>query len=83
MPGLIDGFRALAGAVPSKKDVLYSLSSTDPDAEAGVKAYLESLAKGAKVEPSRPDDSLELTSKVEKKYKAAVAVEYGLQVIRV
>jgi hypothetical protein len=70
----------VAGAVPSKKDVLYNLSNPDPDAEASVKAYLTSLYKGAKLEASSADDSLELTSKIEKKYKAAAIVEYGLQV---
>lgn len=71
-----------AGAAPSKKDVLYNLSNPDPDAEASVKAYLTSLYKGAKLEPTTADDSLELTSKIEKKYKAAAIVEYGLQVRR-
>lgn len=69
-----------AGAAPSKKQVLYLLDSPDPDAGAVVGSYLSSLFKGAKVEPATPDDSLELTSKVEKKYMAAQTVEYGLQV---
>ncbi|KAG2443582.1 hypothetical protein HXX76_001933 [Chlamydomonas incerta] len=76
--------RAFAtGAAPSKKDVLYNLSNPDPDAEASVKAYLTSLYKGAKLEPTTADDSLELTSKIEKKYKAAAVVEYGLQTVSV
>ncbi|GLI61877.1 hypothetical protein VaNZ11_004387 [Volvox africanus] len=76
--------RAFAtGAAPSKKDVLYNLSNPDPDAQASVKAYLTSLYKGAKLEPSTADDSLELTSKIEKKYKAAAIVEHGLQNINV
>ncbi|EFJ50249.1 mitochondrial F1F0 ATP synthase associated protein [Volvox carteri f. nagariensis] len=73
----------VAGAAPSKKDVLYNLSNPDPDAEASVKAYLTSLYKGAKLESSTADGSLELTSKIEKKYKAAAIVEYGLQNISV
>ncbi|KXZ47314.1 hypothetical protein GPECTOR_36g39 [Gonium pectorale] len=72
-----------AGAAPSKKDVLYNLTNPDPDAEASVKSYLTSLYKGAKLEPSSADDSLEFTSKIEKKYKAAQIVEYGLQNISV
>ena len=70
----------VAGTAPSKKQVLYMLNSSDPDAAASVKEYLHSLFKGAKIEPTKPDDSLELTSKVEKKYMAAQVVEYGLQV---
>ncbi|GLC35458.1 hypothetical protein PLESTB_000205000 [Pleodorina starrii] len=76
--------RAFAtGASPSKKDVLYNLNNPDPDAVASVKSYLTSLYNGAKLEPSSADDSLELTSKIEKKYKAAAIVEYGLQNISV
>lgn len=60
--------------------MLYLLDSPDPDAGAAVGSYLQSLFKGAKVEPSKPDDSLELTSKVEKKYMSALTVEYALQV---
>ncbi|GFR47383.1 hypothetical protein Agub_g9096 [Astrephomene gubernaculifera] len=83
-PAVEGAVRAFAsGAAPSKKDVLYNLSNPDPDAEASVKEYLSSLYKGAKLEPSQADDSLELTSKIEKKYKAAQVVEYGLQNISV
>lgn len=45
-----------------------------------MKSYLSGLYKGAKLEATQADDSLEFTSKVEKKYKAAQVVEYGLQV---
>lgn len=81
---LLQGARALAtGAAPSKKQALFLLNSPDPDAQAAVGAYLQSLFKGAKVEPTKPDDSLELTSKVEKKYMSALTVEYALQTISV
>lgn len=71
----------IAGAAVSKKDVLYALQNKD-DAEAAstVSSYLTSLYKGAAVEPSTAVEGLELTSKIEKKYMAAQAVESGVQV---
>ncbi|KAG2497136.1 hypothetical protein HYH03_004727 [Edaphochlamys debaryana] len=83
-PAVEGAVRAFAsGAGATKKDVLYNLSNPDPEAESMVKEYLGSLYKGAKLEPTKADDSLELTSKIEKKYRAAMVVETGLQNISV
>lgn len=71
-----------SGAAPSKKEILHALGNRDdPDADSAVVAYLSALYKGAKVEPSSGDDSLEFTSKIEKKYMAAETVEFGIQTI--
>lgn len=70
-----------AGAVPTRKDVLYLLDNRDdPEVDASIKAFLRAQYQNPKAEAPRVADGLELTAKVEKKYYAAQVVEFGLQV---
>jgi hypothetical protein len=71
----------------TRKDVVYNLdNSSDPEAEAAIKAFQrQQFAAAAKAEskPAAPEPDLELASKIERKYMAAQVVESGIQNISV
>lgn len=71
----------------SRKDVIYNLdNSSDPEAEAAIKAFQrEQFAAAAKgtAKPAEAEPDLELASKIERKYMAAQVVESGIQNIAV
>lgn len=71
----------------SRKDVIYNLdNSSDPEAEAAIKAFQrQQFAAAAKADakPAAPEPDLELASKIERKYMAAQVVESGIQNISV
>lgn len=83
------GFQASPAASEAftRKDVVYNLdNSSDPEAEAAIKAFqrqqFEAVAKtGAK--PAAPEPDLELSSRIERKYMAAQVVESGIQNVSV
>lgn len=67
-----------------RTDVIYNLNNTsDPEAEAAVKAYqrqqFAAAAKGPAAGGS-PEPKYELASQIERKYAAAQIVESGIQV---
>eukprot|EP00878_Enallax_costatus_P001127 GHUV01001264.1.p1 GENE.GHUV01001264.1~~GHUV01001264.1.p1 ORF type:complete len:415 (+),score=138.77 GHUV01001264.1:35-1279(+) len=83
------GFQASTAASEAftRKDVVYNLdNSSDPEAEAAIKAFqrqqFEAAAK-AGVKPAAPEPDLELASKIERKYMAAQVVESGIQNVSV
>lgn len=83
------GFAASSAANEafSRKDVVYNLdNSSDPEAEAAIKAFQrQQFAAAAKAEAkaAAPEPDLELASKIERKYMAAQVVESGIQNISV
>lgn len=83
------GFSASSAAFEafSRKDVIYNLdNSSDPEAEAAIKAFQrEQFAAAAKgtAKAAAPEPDLELASKIERKYMAAQVVESGIQNIAV
>lgn len=83
------GFTAssTAGEAFTRKDVVYNLdNSSDPEAEAAIKAFQRqqyAAAAKADVKPAAPEPDLELASKIERKYMAAQVVESGIQNISV
>lgn len=69
----------------TRKDVIYNLENTsDPEAEAAIKAFqreaYKAAAKGAAALAAPAEPELSLTAKVERKYAAAAIVESGIQV---
>jgi hypothetical protein len=85
---LTSSLRAFSSKEPSfgRKDVVYNLDNTsDPEAEAAVKAFQrEAFAAAAKgpAAGGKPEPEYELASQIERKYAAAQIVESGIQVGR-
>lgn len=67
-----------------RKDVIYNLDNKeDPEAIAAIKEFQRQQFQAASKGPTAPpkaEADLELTSQVERKYKAAQIVESGIQV---
>jgi len=69
-----------------RKDVVYNLNnSSDPEAEAAIKAYQRQQFAAASKGPAAggaAEPEYELASQIERKYAAAQIVESGIQVRR-
>ncbi|KAI8471419.1 MAG: mitochondrial F1F0 ATP synthase associated 31.2 kDa protein [Monoraphidium minutum] len=84
---LARGFASEAGSF-TRKDVIYNLDNTsDPEAEAAIKAFqrqaFQAAAKGAAALAPPAEPELAFTAKVERKYVAAQIVESGIQGVSV
>eukprot|EP00798_Chlamydomonas_sp_ICE-L_P008074 gene8074-1316_t len=62
----------------SRKDVAYMLDNRDdPEVDAAIKDYMKSVYSGS-APAEAPEETLELASKIERKYVAAQIVDYGM-----
>jgi hypothetical protein len=84
---LVAGARRFAApaAAFSRKDAVYNLAnSSDPEAEASIRAFqreqFAAAAKGGAAGAGQPEVEYELASQIERKYAAAAVVESGIQV---
>lgn len=73
---------SFAPAEATKSDVVHFLSIADSDVEldSAVKAYQRAAYASKSKSVEKPEESLELSSKVQRKYIAAQIVESGIQV---
>lgn len=67
-------------ATLSRKEVVYMLENRDdPEVDSAIKAYLKAQYKSGADAAEKPEQALELATKVERKYVAAQVVDYGIQ----